>query len=88
MGAVLIGNVKVPLMWNNPQCLNCLKRAHFLATEISALRLLQRSRDGTHRPGRLDVSGACSFSLDIPGPISCVKVACLVQRCVLMSVAW
>lgn len=58
-------------MWNNLQCLNCLKRAHFLAAEISALSLLQRSRDVTYQPGRLDVDGACQFPLDVPSPFLC-----------------
>lgn len=60
-------------MWNNLQCLNCLKRASFLAAGTSALSLLQKSQGGTSQPGRLDVGGACQLPLEPLSPVSCLR---------------
>lgn len=60
-------------MWNNLQCINCLKRACFLAAGTSALSLLQVSQDATSHPGRLAVGGACQPPLETLSPVSCVR---------------
>lgn len=62
-------------MWNNLQCLNCLKRAHFLAAESGLLHSCWRSKGGTSQLGRWDVGCVHVhwFPSEVEGPVSCAR---------------
>lgn len=60
-------------MWNNLQCLNCLKRASFLAAGTNALFTSSEEPGWSFQPGRLDVGGACPLPLETLSCVSCVR---------------